>query len=160
MEQRSLGQIKPACHFGALILFPLPNALCTLLSWPSRKLVCIKVEDFVVLVLKNISLVCCTHSWNIFQHSKRNFASPRSLVISSVVQCIYSWHRKGRVDTHGDYYLTPEKKGLIKALAHLFKSWITKSLSRIWKILLIKDGAYEFKRYFCAVYWICRKSWS
>ena len=31
---------------------------------------------------KNISLVRCAHSWNIFQHSKRNFLSPRGHVIS------------------------------------------------------------------------------
>ena len=31
---------------------------------------------------KNISLVRCAHSWNIFQHSKRNFLSPRGYVIS------------------------------------------------------------------------------
>ena len=34
--------------------------------------------------VENISLVRCTHSWNIFQHSKRNFVSPRSHVISSI----------------------------------------------------------------------------
>ena len=27
---------------------------------------------------------CCAHSWNIFQHSKRNFVSPRSHAISSM----------------------------------------------------------------------------
>ena len=31
-------------------------------------------------MLKNISLVRCAHLWNIFQHSKRNFVSPRSHV--------------------------------------------------------------------------------
>ena len=35
-------------------------------------------------VLKNISLVCCAHSWNIFQHSKRNFVSSSGHVISSI----------------------------------------------------------------------------
>ena len=34
--------------------------------------------------VENISLVRCAHSWNIFQHSKRNFVSPRSHVISSI----------------------------------------------------------------------------
>ena len=34
------------------------------------------------LVLKNISLVRCDLSWNKFQHSKRNFVSPRGHVIS------------------------------------------------------------------------------
>ena len=33
---------------------------------------------------KNISLVRCAHSWNIFQHSKRNFASLRGHIISSI----------------------------------------------------------------------------
>ena len=33
---------------------------------------------------KNISLVRCAHSSNIFQHSKRNFVSPRGHVISSI----------------------------------------------------------------------------
>ena len=28
--------------------------------------------EFSLLVMKNISLVCCAHSRNIFQHSKRN----------------------------------------------------------------------------------------
>ena len=34
--------------------------------------------------VKNISLVRCAHSWNIFQHSKRNFVSPSGHVISSI----------------------------------------------------------------------------
>jgi len=34
-------------------------------------------------VWKNISLIHCTHSWNIFQHLKVNFISPRSHVMSS-----------------------------------------------------------------------------
>ena len=32
-------------------------------------------------VLNNISLVRCAHSWNIFQHEKRNFVSPRGHVM-------------------------------------------------------------------------------
>ena len=36
------------------------------------------------LVLKNMSLVCCAHWWNIFQHSKRNSVSLRGNVMSSV----------------------------------------------------------------------------
>ena len=36
--------------------------------------------------LKNIPLVRCAHSWNIFQHSKRNFVFLRGPVISSVFQ--------------------------------------------------------------------------
>ena len=34
--------------------------------------------------VENILLVRCAHSWNIFQHSKRNFVSPRGHVISSI----------------------------------------------------------------------------
>jgi len=34
------------------------------------------------LVLKNISLVCCAHSWNILQHSKINFVSLHGHVIN------------------------------------------------------------------------------
>ena len=34
--------------------------------------------------VENISLVLCAHSWNIFQHSKKNFVSPRGHVISSI----------------------------------------------------------------------------
>ena len=40
--------------------------------------------EISTLVLKIISLVCCTHLWNIFEHSKRNFVSPCSHVISSI----------------------------------------------------------------------------
>ena len=36
---------------------------------------------------KNISLVLCTHSWNIFHHSKRNFISRHGHVISSISSC-------------------------------------------------------------------------
>ena len=32
--------------------------------------------------VENISLVCYAHSWNIFQHSERNFVSPHGHVIS------------------------------------------------------------------------------
>ena len=46
--------------------------------------------------VENISLVCCAHSWNIFQHSKRNFLSPRDHVISSIsllaFRCCYCYH--------------------------------------------------------------------
>ena len=37
--------------------------------------------------VENISLVHCAHLWNIFQHSQRNFVSPRRHVMSS----IYYW---------------------------------------------------------------------
>ena len=40
--------------------------------------------EIYLLMLKNISLVRCAHSWNIFQHSKINFVSPRCHVISSI----------------------------------------------------------------------------
>ena len=46
--------------------------------------------------VENISLVCCAHSWNIFQHSKRNFVSPHNHVISSIsllaFRCCYCHH--------------------------------------------------------------------
>ena len=46
--------------------------------------------------VENISLVCCAHSWNIFQHSKRNFVSPHDHVISSIsllaFRCCYCYH--------------------------------------------------------------------
>ena len=40
--------------------------------------------EISLLVWKNISLVRCANSRNIFQHSKRNFVSPRDHVISSI----------------------------------------------------------------------------
>ena len=40
------------------------------ITWPPR--------------VENISLVRCAHSWDIFQHSKRNFVSPRGHVISFI----------------------------------------------------------------------------
>ena len=39
---------------------------------------------FLYSCWKNISLVRCAHSWNIFQHSKRNFVYSRGHVISSI----------------------------------------------------------------------------
>ena len=39
--------------------------------------------EISLLVLKNISLVHCTHSWDIIHNSKRNFISPHRHVISS-----------------------------------------------------------------------------
>ena len=39
---------------------------------------------FLFSCWKNISLVLCTHSWNIFQHSKRNSLSPHGHVITSI----------------------------------------------------------------------------
>ena len=44
---------------------------------------------FLFLCWKNISLVCCAHSWNIFQHSKRNFVSPCGHVISSIYLTLF-----------------------------------------------------------------------
>ena len=44
---------------------------------------CLEIRNFSSCVEKNISLVHCAHSWNIFQHSKRNFVSPSDLVIPS-----------------------------------------------------------------------------
>ena len=44
----------------------------------------LEIPNFSSCVKKNISLVCCAHSWNIFQHSKRNFVSLHCHVISSI----------------------------------------------------------------------------
>ena len=44
----------------------------------------LEIRNFSSRVEKNISLFCCAHSWNIFQHSKINFVSPRGHVISSI----------------------------------------------------------------------------
>ena len=44
----------------------------------------LEIRNFSSRVEKNISLFRYAHSWNIFQHSKRNFVSPRSHVISSI----------------------------------------------------------------------------
>ena len=52
-------------------------------------LVMIGDTKFLFSCWKNISLVRCAHSWNIFQHSKRNFVSPRGHVISSIY-CLQS----------------------------------------------------------------------
>ena len=40
--------------------------------------------EISLLMLKNISLVRYAHSWNIVQHSKGNFVSPRGHVISPI----------------------------------------------------------------------------
>ena len=51
----------------------------------NRTLHCrLEIQDFSSHVEKNISLVHCAHSWNIFQHSKWNFVSPRGHVISFI----------------------------------------------------------------------------
>ena len=44
----------------------------------------LEIRNFSSRVEKNISLVRCPHSRNIFQHSKRNFVSSHSHVISSI----------------------------------------------------------------------------
>ena len=60
--------------------------ICTL----SVQILCISYRGYYMAtwrceiylrVLKNISLVRCTHSWNIFQHEKINFVSPSDHVI-------------------------------------------------------------------------------
>lgn len=43
---------------------------------------------FIIRVLKNISLLCWAHSWNIFRHWKRNFVSLHGYVISSMLEVI------------------------------------------------------------------------
>ena len=44
----------------------------------------LEIRNFSSRVQKNISLFRYAHSCNIFQHSKRNFVSPRGHVISSI----------------------------------------------------------------------------
>ena len=72
---------------------------------------------FLFSCWKNISLVRCAHQWNIFQHSKRNFVSPRSHVISSI--CVMVWLRIIYTWLHGrvDFYL-PCLWSLQKTLPH------------------------------------------
>ena len=40
--------------------------------------------EISLLVLKNISQVIAVNEWNIFQHLRRNFVSPRGRVITSI----------------------------------------------------------------------------
>ena len=47
-------------------------------------------------MLKYISLICCAHLWNVIQHSKRNFDSPCSHVISSIY-CINTSEIQGEL---------------------------------------------------------------
>ena len=49
----------------------------------------LEIRNFSSRVEKNISLFRCPHSWNIFQHSKRNFVSLHGHVISSISS---GWH--------------------------------------------------------------------
>ena len=44
---------------------------------------------FLFSCWKNISLIPCTHSWNIFQHSRRNLVSLLGHVISSIYYTKY-----------------------------------------------------------------------
>ena len=44
----------------------------------------LEIRNFSSHVEKNISCIRSTHTWNVFQHSKRNFISPRGHVISSM----------------------------------------------------------------------------
>ena len=49
--------------------------------------------EISLLVFQNISLIRCTHSFYIFQRSKRNFVSPRGHVISSMYMCnVSEWY--------------------------------------------------------------------
>ena len=64
--------------------------------------------EISLLMLKNISLVRCAHSLNIFQHSKRNFVSPRGHVISSMYAwpCFFTGGYLQELLTDIDYMLT------------------------------------------------------
>ena len=50
----------------------------------------LRIRNFSSRV-ENISLVRGAYSWNIFQHLKRNFVSPRGHVISSISSHLKSW---------------------------------------------------------------------
>ena len=53
---------------------------------------CLEIWNFSSRIEKNISLIHCIHLWNIFQHSKKNFVSPRGHVISSIsTGCVIHW---------------------------------------------------------------------
>ena len=47
---------------------------------------CLEVWNFSSCVEKNISPIRCAHSWNVFQHSKRNLVSPCGHEISSITE--------------------------------------------------------------------------
>ena len=49
----------------------------------------LEIRNFSSRVGKNISRVSAANEWNIFQHSKRNFVSPRGHVISSISWLCY-----------------------------------------------------------------------
>ena len=44
----------------------------------------LEIRNFSSRVEKNISRVSAVNEWNIFQHEKRNFPSPRGHIISSI----------------------------------------------------------------------------
>ena len=59
------------------------------ITWPRGD------TKFLFSCWKNISLVRCAHSWNVFQHLKRNFVSPRGHVISSIYYTVLTCHPWG-----------------------------------------------------------------
>ena len=63
--------------------------------------------EMFLLLLKNISRVSAANEWNIFQHSKRNFVSPRGHVVSS----IYFMARACKDITHAVISLRASKAG-------------------------------------------------
>jgi len=57
----------------------------------------LEIRNFSSCV-ENISLVCSTFSYNIFQHPKRNFVSLSDLVISSISTLLihrFAWYSRG-----------------------------------------------------------------
>ena len=75
---------------------------------------------------------CCAHSWNIFQHSKRNFVSPRDHVISSI--CVMVWLRITYTWLHDrmDFHL-PCLWSLQKTLPHQVSFILKRKKRRIQK---------------------------
>ena len=73
---------------------------------------------------------CCAHSWNIFQHSKRNFVSPRGHVISSIYAMqglVSAWVVRGKwVNTSIDITVTAPLLTSYEIIAETHKGlWVS-----------------------------------
>ena len=98
-----------------------------------------EIRNFSSRVEKNISLIRLAHSWNIFQHSQRNFVSPRGHVISSLSICIYIYIYIFFFFSCGD---------LCPAKTSLWSGRKTRSQSR---------PGFRHKTYYCLIY--SRERW-
>ena len=79
-------------------------------------------------VLKHISLVRCAHSWNAFQHEKRNFVSPSGRVIFYLLykhQWFHGRHPKAQFsfETIATAIFSRVKISCFRAKAHLVFHW-------------------------------------